>query len=84
LRNLILNRALAAPHDPTLDALLTLPEPTRQALLAESIDLATFRFDAWATSLATQTTGRAASRRSHRRPSGRVRVGGTGPESGTA
>jgi hypothetical protein len=54
LRNLILNRALAAPHDPTLDALLTLPESTRQALLAESIDLATFRFDAWATSLATR------------------------------
>ncbi|TKB85997.1 MAG: hypothetical protein E8D43_02965 [Nitrospira sp.] len=54
LRNLLLNRALAAPHDPALDALLTLPESTRQALLAEAMDLATFRFDAWATSLASR------------------------------
>ncbi len=54
LRTLLLNHALAAPHDPALDALLTLPESTRQALLAEVMDLATFRFDAWGTSLASR------------------------------
>jgi hypothetical protein len=73
LRNLLLNRALAAPHDPALDALLTLPESTRQALLAEAMDLATFRFDAWATSLASRRL--AALRQAH--PTG-VRLGGYG------
>jgi hypothetical protein len=73
LRTLFLNRALAAPHDPALDALLTLPESTRQALLAEVMDLATFRFDAWGTSLATR---RLAALR-HTNPAG-VRLGGYG------
>lgn len=72
-RTLLLNRALAAPHDPALDTLLTLPESTRQALLAEAMDLATFRFDAWATSLATRRL--AALRQAN--PAG-VRLGGYG------
>lgn len=54
LRDLVLNRVLSTPHDPAFDALRTLPDTIRQLLLAEVMDLATFRVDAWGTSLATK------------------------------
>ncbi|MCS6319647.1 MAG: hypothetical protein H8K05_18125, partial [Nitrospira sp.] len=54
LRTLLLTRALSSPHDPAWDELATLPEPVRQQLLAEVMDLLTYRLDAWGTSLATR------------------------------
>jgi hypothetical protein len=54
LRDLLLNRALDLLRDPALNFLKTLPDAIRQALIAEVMDLVTFRFDAWATSLATR------------------------------
>ena len=54
LRDLLLNRALERLHDPALDFLKTLLEDVRQALIAEVVDLVTFRFDAWGTSLAAR------------------------------
>lgn len=53
LRDLLLERALTAQPDPALNFLQSLPHAIRQALLAETIDLTTFRLDAWGTSLAT-------------------------------
>lgn len=53
-RDLLLKKALTARPDPVLNFLLTLPDAIRQSLLAEVIDLTTFRLDAWATSLATR------------------------------
>ncbi|MDR4477261.1 MAG: hypothetical protein R3B11_14825 [Nitrospira sp.] len=53
-RTLLLTRALSSPHDPAWDEVTTLPEPVRQQLLAEAMDLVTYRIDAWGTSLATR------------------------------
>ena len=53
-RTLLLTRALSTPHEPAWDELTTLPEPVRQQLLAEVMDLVTYRIDAWGTSLATR------------------------------
>ncbi|MEP6932399.1 MAG: hypothetical protein ABI988_00410 [Nitrospirota bacterium] len=73
LRDLLLKRALTSRPDPALNFLLTLPDALRQSLLAEVIDLATFRFDAWGTSLATRRL--AALRKSQ--PTG-IRIGAYG------
>ena len=54
LRDLLLDHAIAQPHDPAADALKTRPEERRRALVAETLDLATYRADAWATSLASR------------------------------
>ena len=54
LRTLLFTRALSTPHEPALDELTALPEPVRQQLLAEVLDLVTYRLDAWGTSLATR------------------------------
>lgn len=54
LRTLLLTRALSTLHEPAWDELTTLPEPVRQQLLAEAMDLVTYRLDAWGTSLATR------------------------------
>ena len=54
LRTLLLTRALSSTHDPAWDELATLPEPIRQLLLAEAMDVMTYRLDAWGTSLATR------------------------------
>lgn len=54
LRNLLFDRAVSTPQDAAFDALQALPAPVRQALLTEVMDLATFRVDAWGTSLATK------------------------------
>ncbi|QOJ36723.1 MAG: hypothetical protein HRU82_17980 [Nitrospira sp.] len=53
-RTLLLTRALSTPHEPAWDEVTTLPEPVRQQLLAEVMDLLTYRLDAWGTSLATR------------------------------
>ena len=53
-RTLLLTRALSTAHDPAWEELTTLPEPVRQQLLAEAMDLLTYRLDAWGTSLATR------------------------------
>jgi hypothetical protein len=53
-RSLLLTRALSTPHEPAWDDLTALPEPVRQQLLAEVMDLLTYRLDAWGTSLATR------------------------------
>ncbi len=53
-RTSLLTRALSTPHEPAWDELTTLPEPVRQQLLAEVVDLLTYRLDAWGTSLATR------------------------------
>ncbi|MBA5865020.1 MAG: hypothetical protein GDA65_20270 [Nitrospira sp. CR1.1] len=53
-RTLLLTRALSTPHEPAWDELTTLPEPVRQLLLAEAMDVITYRLDAWGTSLATR------------------------------
>lgn len=53
-RTLLLTRALSTAHEPTWDELLSLPEPVRQQLLAEAMDVLTYRLDAWGTSLATR------------------------------
>ncbi len=53
-RTLLLTRALSTAHDPAWDELTTLPEPIRQQLLAETMDVLTYRLDAWGTSLATR------------------------------
>lgn len=53
-RTLLLTRALSTPHEPAWDEVTTLPEPIRQQLLAEVMDLLTYRLDAWGTSLATR------------------------------
>ncbi|MDH5335034.1 MAG: hypothetical protein OEW20_01805, partial [Nitrospira sp.] len=53
-RTLLLTRALSTPHDPAWDEVTALPEPVRQQLLAEVMDLLTYRLDAWGTSLATR------------------------------
>jgi hypothetical protein len=50
-----------------------LPDPIRQPLIAEVLDLATYRFDAWATSLATR---RLSELRQERRTG--IRLGGYG------
>ena len=55
------------------DFLKTLPDAVRQALIAETLDLVTYRFDAWATSLAARRLARL--RRST--PNG-IRLGGYG------
>jgi hypothetical protein len=54
LRDLLLARALELLHDPAANFLQKLADGVRQALIAEAMDLVTFRFDAWATSLATR------------------------------
>jgi uncharacterized coiled-coil DUF342 family protein len=54
LRDLLLNRAIEKLRDPALDFLKALPEAIRQQLIAEALDLVTYRLDAWATSLATR------------------------------
>jgi hypothetical protein len=54
LRTLLLTRALSSPHEPAWDEVTTLSEPVRQQLLAEVMDLLTYRIDAWGTSLATR------------------------------
>lgn len=54
LRDVLLDRALKLLRDPAADSLRRLPDEVRQALIAETLDLITFRFDAWATSLATR------------------------------
>ena len=51
----------------------TLPDPIRQPLVAEVLDLATYRFDAWATSLASR---RLSELRQERRSG--IRLGGYG------
>ncbi|MFZ1803642.1 MAG: hypothetical protein WAU05_06940 [Nitrospira sp.] len=53
-RSLLLTRALSTPHEPAWDDVMALPEPVRQQLLAEVMDLLTYRLDAWGTSLATR------------------------------
>ncbi|MDH4110203.1 MAG: hypothetical protein OEW35_18120, partial [Gammaproteobacteria bacterium] len=53
-RTLLLTRALSTPHEPAWDDVTALPEPVRQQLLAEVMDLLTYRLDAWGTSLATR------------------------------
>ncbi|ULA60262.1 MAG: hypothetical protein LZF60_220179 [Nitrospira sp.] len=53
-RALLLARALSTPHEPAWDELTALPEPVRQQLLAEVMDVLTYRLDAWGTSLATR------------------------------
>jgi hypothetical protein len=53
-RTLLLTRALATPHEPTWDEVTTLPQPVQQQLLAEVMDLLTYRLDAWGSSLATR------------------------------
>lgn len=53
-RTLLLTRALSTPHEPAWDEVTALPEPVRQQLLAEVMDLLTYRLDAWGTSLATR------------------------------
>lgn len=73
LRDLLLNRALEVRPDPTLNFLLSLPDALRQSLLADVIDLTTFRLDAWGTSMATRRL--AALRTSQ--PTG-IRLGGYG------
>ncbi|MEO8048519.1 MAG: hypothetical protein ABI684_14645 [Nitrospirota bacterium] len=73
LRDLLLKQALTVQPDPELNFLLALPDAIRQALLAEVIDLTTFRLDAWGTSLATRRL--AALRKSQ--PTG-IRIGGYG------
>lgn len=73
LRDLLLKQALTVQPDPTLNFLLALPDAIRQALLAEVIDLTTFRLDAWGTSLATKRL--AALRKSQ--PTG-IRIGAYG------
>ena len=54
LRDALLDRALKLLQDPAAEFLRRLPDAVRQALIAETLDLITFRFDAWATSLATR------------------------------
>ncbi|MGE0645795.1 MAG: hypothetical protein AB7P24_19220 [Nitrospira sp.] len=54
LRTLLLTSALSTPHEPAWDEVTALPEPVRQQLLAEVMDLLTYRLDAWGTSLATR------------------------------
>lgn len=54
LRDVLLARAIELSQDPGADFLQTLPDVVRQALIAEALDLLTFRVDAWATSLATR------------------------------
>jgi hypothetical protein len=71
LKDLLLN--LAADGQPALAFLQALPDPIRHALIAEVLDLATYRFDAWATSLAQRRLTEV--RRSN--PAG-VRLGGYG------
>ncbi len=53
-RTLLMTRALSTAHDPAWDELTTLPEPIRQQHLAETMDVLTYRLDAWGTSLATR------------------------------
>jgi len=53
-RTLLLTRAFSTPHEPAWDEVTTLPEPVRQQLLGEVMDLLTYRLDAWGTSLATR------------------------------
>jgi hypothetical protein len=73
LRDVLMRHASARPHDPALDVLETLPDPIRQPLVAEVLDLATYRFDAWATSLASR---RLSELRQERRTG--IRLGGYG------
>ena len=73
LRDVLLRHAAGKPHDPALDVLKTLPDPIRQPLVAEVLDLATYRFDAWATSLASR---RLSELRQERRSG--IRLGGYG------
>jgi hypothetical protein len=73
LRDLLLDHALEQPHDPAVDFLKALPDAIRQPLIAEALDLATYRFDAWATSLATRRLARLR----QNNPTG-VRLGGYG------
>lgn len=73
LRDLLLSHALGQPHEPAAELLQALPDAIRQPLIAEAVDLATYRFDAWATSLATRRL--AGLRRSH---TAGVRLGGYG------
>jgi hypothetical protein len=53
-RTLLLTRVLSTAHDPAWDELTSLSEPVRQQLLAEAMDVLTYRLDAWGTSLATR------------------------------
>ena len=71
LRDLLLNHGIR--NAPAFDFLKTLPDAVRQALLAETLDLVTYRFDAWATSLAARRLAKL--RRSN--PNG-IRAGGYG------
>jgi hypothetical protein len=71
LRDLLLNQGIR--NAPAFDFLKTLPDDVRQALLAETLDLVTYRFDAWATALAARRLAKL--RRSN--PNG-IRVGGYG------
>ena len=73
LRDLLLNHGIERLQAPPFDFLKTLPDAVRQTLIAETLDLVTYRFDAWATSLATRRLARL--RRST--PSG-IRLGGYG------
>jgi hypothetical protein len=54
LRSLVLNHALGTLADRSFDFLAALPEDVRQPLIAEVLDLASYRLDAWATSLAAR------------------------------
>lgn len=73
LRDLLLNYALEKLRDPAFNFLKAVPNAIRQSLIAEVLDLVTYRFDAWATSLATRRLTKL--RRGN--PSG-IRVGGYG------
>ena len=73
LRDLLLNHAIEKLQDPALNLLKAVPDAIRQPLIAEVLDLITYRFDAWATSLATRRLANL--RRSN--PTG-LRLGGYG------
>jgi hypothetical protein len=54
LRDLLLQHVIEKVHDPVFDSLKALPDAARRPLIAEGLDLVTYRFDAWATSLASR------------------------------
>ena len=62
-------------RDPALDGLKALPAAVRQPLVAEALDLLTFRFDAWATSLASRRLAEARRATAAGSAAGRVRLG---------
>ncbi|HEU4693843.1 MAG TPA: hypothetical protein VFS23_36010, partial [Vicinamibacterales bacterium] len=54
LRDLLLQHVIEKVRDPLFDSLKALPDVVRYPLIAEGLDLLTYRFDAWATSLASR------------------------------